>query len=420
MSGVLVMDAPVSPLEEPTITETIVVLPDEIPTQDATQQEEKSSIETEQDEWVEAKDCPRREVSMEKINKNIAHVFLQDLQEGNVEAIKAFSNSMHVLGFAFVSLESKDSSSSSSNSSPSSSSSSSETMPLWGPEAIQILENSYASSKVFFAQKEEKKKKYSMPTDRDVGYIDLPHIKEFYQMRYTNSPRQKWPRVPHDFKKQALTLHDFFQEITKICLTALAQGIEIAPEKFVSLLDPDERKEDTEHFFGSTLLRYFHYYNDNHPSVAEEDPCKIHTDIGYLTIIPVTDVPQLEFLDFESFDWFPVEPLAKRNELLILCGETMERLTAFHYKAVIHRVCPTDLGERYSLVFLCRPRPDAVLDSEGLQSAAIGPIYWDYKEPITVSEFMRTKYLSKESANGLNLGQVGSPGFPATNIITRY
>jgi hypothetical protein len=40
----------------------------------------------------------------------------------------------------------------------------------------------------------------------------------------------------------------------------------------------------------------------------------------------------------------------------------------------------------------------------------------EFKEPISVAEFMRQKYVSKESANGLNTMQVGGVGFPSENL----
>jgi hypothetical protein len=43
----------------------------------------------------------------------------------------------------------------------------------------------------------------------------------------------------------------------------------------------------------------------------------------------------------------------------------------------------------------------------------------EFAEPITVAEFMRQKYVSKESANGLNTMQVGGVGFPTENLKDR-
>lgn len=89
----------------------------------------------------------------------------------------------------------------------------------------------------------------------------------------------------------------------------------------------------------------------------------------------------------------------RKNELIIFCGETMARLTMSWYRAVIHQVqssqsphvsfgarltfaqvCPPPqefIGqERYSLVYLCRGRPDAVLDTVKLNSTIIGKPFW--------------------------------------------
>lgn len=95
---------------------------------------------------------------------------------------------------------------------------------------------------------------------------------------------------------------------------------------------------------------------------------KVHTDIGLLTIIPVTTVPQLQMLHPDNFEWIDgtelyvpmlqmvvatrlltaiirstttnlAEPLSTtKNEVIVFCGEMMERLTMYYYRAVMHRV----------------------------------------------------------------------------------
>lgn len=86
-----------------------------------------------------------------------------------------------------------------------------------------------------------------MSEQRDVGYINMPHVKEFYQvavhphatspnrndapvassdlltlthsslnqMRYTTNPAQNWPSTPANFREVALEYHDLMLQITK-------------------------------------------------------------------------------------------------------------------------------------------------------------------------------------------------------------
>jgi len=253
-----------------------------------------------------------------------------------------------------------------------------------------------------------------MPENKDVGYINMKRVKEFYQMRYSNSSTTVWPDYPNNFKEVAHKYYDTMFQITRTCLSTLARGIKVDEERFLSLLDAEESRADKENYHSATLFRYFHYKNKKS---CDEEPCKTHTDIGMLTVIPATEAHQLLLLNSETFEWISVEKYCKPGvECVVFAGEMLERLTAYYYRAIIHRVGPPLVPQkRYSLVWLCRARPDAVLDCVGLNSPVIGPIYWDFREPITVAEFMRVKYSSKESANGLNTQQVGGKGFPTIN-----
>eukprot|EP01090_Pellita_catalonica_P007995 TRINITY_DN1862_c0_g1_i1.p2 TRINITY_DN1862_c0_g1~~TRINITY_DN1862_c0_g1_i1.p2 ORF type:complete len:329 (+),score=52.37 TRINITY_DN1862_c0_g1_i1:83-988(+) len=280
--------------------------------------------------------------------------------------------------------------------------------------------------------------------------------KEFYQMRYSKNPDTPWPTSP-EFKATSLDLFWKMRALTKICLHALALGVKTDPHNFLELLDSDEDiNADPETFCSSTIYRYFRYQNKNHT----EDPCKTHSDIGLVTLIPATAVPQLQMIHPHTYDWMHVETVTKAtDEFLFFCGETMERLTACYYRAPIHRVgylgeaefmeiykektargekieleyreddegnligefpgggrVPMDAKPRYSVVWLCRARPDAILDTPKLNSDVIGKVYWDYADPKQVAVFMKEKYSTKLSANGLNTNNAQEPGFPAVNI----
>lgn len=325
--------------------------------------------------------------------EDAAHVAWEDIAnpEGGADSRAAFVESLRKVGFVFLSLPDS----------------------MMGP-----INSSYEVARQFFAG--EAKKHHRMREQRDVGYVNMPHIKEFYQMRYTKSPTEVWPSQPENFKEVALEYYDLMLRITKECFKMMAEGIKVDAEHFVDLLDLEERKEkEVDTFYGSTLFRYFRYKNK--PCLPEDEPCKVHTDIGLLTIIPVTTVPQLQMLHPDNFEWIDAEPLSTtKNEVIVFCGEMMERLTMYYYRAVMHRVNPPPVElmgqERYSLVYLCRGRPDAVMDTVKLNSPVLGPAYWEFKEPITIAEFMRQRYTNKESANGLNTMQVGGVGFPTENL----
>ena len=101
-------------------------------------------------------DCGlEKEVEKEPVNvAEIAHVHLSDLLERNEASEQAFCRSMAKLGFACL------------------------TLP---EDCMPIIYNSYSSAKEFFAS--PKKKDYTMGQQKDVGYINMKRIKEFYQVR---------------------------------------------------------------------------------------------------------------------------------------------------------------------------------------------------------------------------------------------
>lgn len=220
----------------------------------------------------------------------------------------------------------------------------------------------------------------------------MPGIKEFWQMRNG---------AENPFSETSSKFFQLCSRMGETCLAALARGLEVAEEKFV-----DDLVDAHDASLSSTIFRFFHYY-----ATHGRDACQIHTDIGLLTLIPASTLPSLEVMDFEEFDWYNFERPLQRDDVMVLCGETLERLSAYYYRAVVHRVCPT-LEPRYSLVYLMRARPDAILDSVALQSRVLGHLYNDMRDPISVAKFMRIKYLNKKSANFVDPGQ----GLPFANL----
>lgn len=230
--------------------------------------------------------------------------------------------------------------------------------------------------------------------ERDWGYVEMPHIKEFWQMRHGDA-------CEHPFRDVG---GRFFRMATDICetaLKALARGISTNEENFVDAL-VDAHDAD----LSSTIYRFFHYYDTGHAA-----GCQVHTDIGLITLIPASTLPALEVMDFESFRWYNFEKPLHPDDVMILCGETLERHSGYYYRAVVHRVTPLP-SDRTSLVFLMRARPDGVLDPVSLRSSVLGEVDFGLREPITVARFMRLKYLNKRSANFVDPGQ----GLPGANL----
>lgn len=152
----------------------------------------------------------------------------------------------------------------------------------------------------------------------------------------------------------------------------------------------------------ASIFRFFHYFGRQD---QKRLGCDIHTDIGVITLIPATNVASLEIMDQKVYLWHNIENQLDSNDLMVLCGETLEHMSACHYRSVVHRVQAVQ-RERYSLVFLMRGKPDALIDPRKVEDGG------DETEVVTVAKFMREKYLKKKSANFSQAGQ----GLPLANL----
>jgi isopenicillin N synthase-like dioxygenase len=165
----------------------------------------------------------------------------------------------------------------------------------------------------------------------------MPGVKEFWQMRNG---------AANPFGETSRKFFNLCSSMGERIMGALARGLFIDPSKFV-----DELLDSHDAPLSSTIFRFFHYYN-----TGPQCGCQVHTDIGVVTLIPASSFAALEVMDFESFEWYNFEQPLHPNDVMVLCGETLERLSAYYYRAVVHRVTPLP-QERYSLVFLMRARP---------------------------------------------------------------
>ena len=237
---------------------------------------------------------------------------------------------------------------------------------------------------------------------RDWGYVEMAEVKEFWQMRLNTPEPNPWPALSRDYFRCNTSL-------CRVALAALARGLQTAEANLTDkMLDADDASG-----VSSTIFRFFRYYGAGGAQVEQRQMgCLTHTDIGLITLIPATNCAALERLDMHDYRWHAAELGLGRRDVMVLCGETLERLSGFHYPAVVHRVQRVPGDDRFSLVFLLRARPDALLDCAALQSPVIGPLpYGEAAQPVSVARFMRDKYLNKRSAN-FNAGQ----GMPLANL----
>jgi len=219
-------------------------------------------------------------------------------------------------------------------------------------------------------------------TKRDVGYFKLPQ-KEFFQMRLTDASDFPWPRHQPQFKRKMLQCYGFLDELTRVCLEVLAHGIEVDPSKFLQLLDPNPLPSQQ---YSNNLLSVFRYFGTKQGT----ETCDIHKDMGIISFIPVADVPGLQIMDYQTVSWVDIECVAEKSEVVVIIGETLDRLSAAYYPASVHRVIASAADKpRTSIVYKARGKSTAILDPVGLNSKVLGKIPQFFEEPISIADFLQ-------------------------------
>ena len=221
-----------------------------------------------------------------------------------------------------------------------------------------------------------------MQPEEDWGLVHMEGVKRFLQFR-VGAPHDQIGAVADEF-------HRLCDSICRRLMTILGEPL----GRQWDLMDAPDASG-----LGSSIYRFFHYFSD-----SSQFGCQVHTDIGLLTLIPASNCPSLEVMDLNEFLFYNYERQLKPTDLMVLAGETLDRASGGYYPAVIHRVLPPAI-DRFSLVYLMRARPDAILSTKGI--ADCPPT-----EDVTVAHFMRQKYLNKNSANFAAPGQ----GLPKANL----
>jgi isopenicillin N synthase-like dioxygenase len=142
-------------------------------------------------------------------------------------------------------------------------------------------------------------------------------------MRHGTGEANPWPVLSGEY-------FEANSKVARVCLAALARGLCTAEENLVDkMMDPVHLASTS-----STIFRFFHYLgnkNNEQPVMG----CLAHTDIGLITLIPATNCAALQILDQLDYRWKSFEDGLGERDMMVLCGETLERLSAFCYPAVV-------------------------------------------------------------------------------------
>ena len=256
----------------------------------------------------------------------------------------------------------------------------------------QLIQDTYAQFRAFFALDEAIKRKYDRAEGGARGYTpfgrehakDTPHpdLKEFWHVgqeaqasKYRDFyPANLWPDELPELKPLAMRLYRSLEACATLLLQALAEYFELPKEIFASMIVD-----------GNSVLRPIHY-----PPVTEgQNPNSVraaaHEDINLITLLVESQGSGLEVLT-RNGTWLAVDAL--EGDIVVDSGDMMSRITNGIVPATTHRVInpdPTQNISRYSMPFFIHPYADCSL---AVMERFVSPDRPARTPPITAQEFL--------------------------------
>ena len=124
--------------------------------------------------------------------------------------------------------------------------------------------------------------------------------------------------------------------------------------------------------------------NTYYPAVESNDNqfgISPHSDHGFITLLPMSNVSGLEILS-QKGDWIPAVPV--ENGIIINTGEFLNRWSNGRFLATPHRVIPP-VEDRYSMAMFFNPNPDTLAVPFESCLSSKNPARF---EPITMIDYM--------------------------------
>lgn len=247
----------------------------------------------------------------------------------------------------------------------------------------KITQEAFSAAESFFSRSPSYKRKYQFP-EAEYGYKALKY-KEFFIICDPIIPDELIP---------CLTYANLMHEFSKNCLIQIAKIINLPPENLLSLIS---QTPITENSRSPSLVRIIHYSGNpqcKHEPMFAADP---HQDIGLLTFVPKTVSPALDVYDFsKDGQWLEIENELSGDQIIVLVGETLSKISNNYFIAGVHRVRIT-AKPRISLVYQLRANPQSELDSSLFETPITGKFYRPFK--MTTSEFVANERKYRPSAN---------------------
>jgi hypothetical protein len=245
-------------------------------------------------------------------------------------------------------------------------------------------QDAYQAAHTFFSCAQDYKDRYQS-SEREYGYHSLPD-KEFFIICDDNIPQELLP---------CLTYLNWVHGFAKNYLIELEQQLALPAGRLLSLIPAKPMQKGIK---SPAYLRLTHYYATNMLTSAEVSDA--HQDIGLLTVLPRTLSPALEVYDFsDAGEWLQAEKSLSDDELLILVGETLSKITNYHFIACAHQVVRTP-KERISIVYQLHATPHTQLDSTQFETEITGKFFHPFS--ITAEEFVLNERKHRPSVNADN------------------
>lgn len=258
----------------------------------------------------------------------------------------------------------------------------------------EVVANTYAAIKQFFALPNEVKAKYHKPGQGGArGYTAVgvekakdsnhPDLKEFWHVgRELDGPAPHpslypnvWPTEVDGFKQATYALYSELEKLGNTVLEALALFLRQEQSYFADKVN-----------YGNSILRPIHY-----PPIKDTSTQSIragqHEDINLITLLVGSNEAGLEILRRDG-SWLPVTTI--EGTIVVNIGDMLQRLTNHVLPSTTHRVvnpAGAAAGEpRYSIPFFMHPNPDYVIKT--LDSCISADRPNRYPEPINSNDYL--------------------------------
>lgn len=231
----------------------------------------------------------------------------------------------------------------------------------------EVIASAFAALAEFFALPETEKLSLKV-NDRMIGYLPLRStiyksskfnrntkkdmnetillVRDDDEMIEPNAAaRNKWPPCLPEFRNAMLAYQVAMEKLGHTLLPLYARAL-CKPEDF---------------FAEAFSMPRFISRNSHYPARNLEDNqfgIAPHSDAGFLTLLPLSDVPGLEIM-LPSGKWIAAPPVD--GAILVNTGEFLNRWTNGRFLATPHRVVQVS-RDRYSMAFFFNPADDTVAE----------------------------------------------------------